>query len=236
MEWLKKNKKIMIVIAIVIIVALCIGLWSCSASEKNEKKVAKLEEVEITEEEKGKVTKKEKLNNEDEDVKEVEVKEEVKEDAKDEKETTKSEKTETPKKEETKKETSTSKKEDTKKEDTKKEEHSHDWVEVYKEVDNGHYENVCVKEAWTEEVTKTKKVAAEICKGCGHVMFTQEDIVAHTKPAMLAGRYECGTYKTGYVDVEVTETVEHPAEYEKIWVPKIEKVLVGYECSCGETK
>lgn len=221
------------VVLLGVVIVLTVGIVSCSMSDRasvedNEKVVTQEEKKDSKDEEKEVAN--DELENELEDVEEIG--EEV-EDTEEDSESNKSEKTGTSKKEDT-----TNKKETNSSSASKKEEekHTHEWEPIYVEVDNGHYEDVCVKEAWTEEVTKTKKVAAEICKGCGHVMFTQEDIVAHTKPAMLAGRYECGTYKTGYVDVEVTETVEHPAEYEKIWVPKIEKVVSGYQCECGATK
>lgn len=141
----------------------------------------------------------------------------------------------------TKKETSSTnstKKESniSKKEETKGEMHTHNWEPVYKEVDNGHYEKVLVKAAWTEEVVKQKKVGAEICKGCGHAMFTMDEVISHSKSASLAGRYECGSWYSGYVIQDYTVTVEHPAEYADQWVPKIEKVVTGYKCSCGATK
>ena len=222
MEWLKKNKKIMLVVTIIVAILLCAGLWSCRGNQKNEEQPVAIEDNENKEEKK--VAKLLDVEGEYED--EVEVEKEEKETS----EKPEKEKAETTKKEE-------SKKEDTKKEDTKKEEkHTHDWVAVYKEVDNGHYEKVLVKEAWTEEIVKQRAVGAEICKGCGHAMFTEEDIENHTKPAMLAGNTKCGTYKSGYVIQDYTITVEHPAEYKDVWVPKIEKELTGYKCSCGATK
>ena len=47
--------------------------------------------------------------------------------------------------------------------------HIHSWVEVYKDVyhqEEGHYENVCVKDAWTESVPVYEQRERSICNGC----------------------------------------------------------------------
>ena len=238
------KKKVLLALAgVVLVLAIALGIVGCTSS--NEERVNDKQEVmtekddskEAVEDEKSLLEEKKTDRESDEEVEEnIENSESVNES----KEIT-SQKKETKTSNTSKKEDSSGKKTSSsdnnyKKEETEDETHSHSWEPVYKEVDNGYYEKVLVKAAWTEEVTKIKKVGAEICKGCGHVMFTEQDIYDHCGSAMLAGNTKCGTYKSGYVDVEVTERVEHPAEYADQWVPVIENVLTGYKCSCGATK
>ena len=121
--------------------------------------------------------------------------------------------------------------------------HIHSWVEVYKDVyhqEEGHYENVCVKDAWTESVPVYAEQARDICNGCG------KDITNnpwdHIEEQALAGNYACGGYHTEYKRVQTgTNTIKHDAIYEKKWVVTkpawTEKVLTGYKCTdCGDTK
>lgn len=231
------KKKVLLTLAgVMMVLAIALGVVGCTSS--NEKRVNDKQEVMTEKDGSKKVGEDEKSLPEEEEI-DKELDEEVEEETEDAEPVNESKETKT---------SNTSKKEDSsgkktsssdnnyKKEETEDETHTHSWEPVYKEVDNGYYEKVLVKAAWTEEVTKIKKVGAEICKGCGHVMFTEQDIYDHCGSAMLAGNTKCGTYKSGYVDVEVTETVEHPAEYANQWVPVIEKVLTGYKCSCGTTK
>ena len=121
--------------------------------------------------------------------------------------------------------------------------HIHSWVEVYKDVyhqEEGHYENVCVKDAWTESVPVYTQQARDICNGCG------KDITNnpwdHIEEQMLQGNLACGGYHTEWKQVQTgTNTIKHDAIYEKKWVVTkpawTEKVLTGYKCTdCGDTK
>ena len=231
------KKKVLLTLAgVMMVLAIALGVVGCSSS--NEKRVNDKQEVMTEKDDSKKVGEDEKSLPEEEEI-DKELDEEVEEETEDAEPVNESKETKTSntsKKEDSSDKKTSSSNNNSKKEETKNETHTHSWEPVYKEVDNGHYEKVLVKAAWTEEVTKTKKVGAAICKGCGHAMFTSEDIDAHCEPAMLAGNTKCGTYKSGYVDVEVTEIVEHPAEYADQWVPVIENVLTGYKCSCGTTK
>ena len=121
--------------------------------------------------------------------------------------------------------------------------HIHSWVEVYKDVyhqEEGHYENVCVKDAWTESLPVYTQQARDICNGCG------KDITNnpwdHIEEQMLQGNLACGGYHTEWKQVQTgTNTIKHDAIYEKKWVVTkpawTEKVLTGYKCTdCGDTK
>lgn len=139
--------------------------------------------------------------------------------------------------------TSTNKNDSTSNSNTNKKEHTHSWVEVYKDVyhaEEGHYENVLVKDAWTESVPVYEEQARSICNGCG------KDITGnpwdHIEEQALAGNYACGGYHTEWKQVQTgTNTITHDAIYEQRWVVDkqawTEKVLSGYKCSsCGATK
>lgn len=113
--------------------------------------------------------------------------------------------------------------------------HTHNWVAQYREVDNGYWDEIVIEEAWTEykDVYETKWRI--LCNGCN--LDITNDTTSHGKSQALAGNYSCGSYRTVGEDVKVgTETIEHAAITEKVWVPKIEKELTGYKCSCGATK
>ena len=119
--------------------------------------------------------------------------------------------------------------------------HTHSWVEVYKDVNHaeeGHYENVLVKAAWTESVPVYEEQPREICNGCGADIT--EDPYTHNENHMLNG--EAGGWSTIWKKVQVgTNTITHDAVYEQKWVVDkaawTEKVLSGYKCnSCGATK
>lgn len=120
--------------------------------------------------------------------------------------------------------------------------HIHSWVEVYKDVyheEEGHYENVCVKDAWTESVPVYEQRELSICNGCGKDITGNTS--AHMKEQALAGNYACGGYHSEWKQVQVgTNTVTHDAVYEKKWVVDkaawTEKVVSGYKCNCGATK
>lgn len=120
--------------------------------------------------------------------------------------------------------------------------HTHSWVEVYKDVyheEEGHYENVCVKEAWTESIPIYEQRARDICNGCGKDIT--DNPTAHMREQMLQGNLACGGYHTEYKQVQTgSNTVTHDAIYEKRWVVVkpawTEKVVSGYKCNCGATK
>lgn len=123
---------------------------------------------------------------------------------------------------------------------TKKEEpaaHTHSWKPVYKEVDNGRWGKELVKDAWTEEVPTYTMVWVTRCNGCGMVLSSNDDIDNHFQSQLLLGKYECGGYTSRQEKVQNgTKTVEHPAEYKDVWIPKMEKVIDYHKCSCGATK
>ena len=100
--------------------------------------------------------------------------------------------------------------EGTKSENEPKPSHTHSWTAVYKEVDNGYYETV------------TTKKYHSICNCCGADITG--NTVDHIEMHMIAGE-EPASYKSV---AKYTET--------KKWVPKIEKVVDYYKCSCGATK
>lgn len=119
--------------------------------------------------------------------------------------------------------------------------HTHTWEEVTTTVyheEQGHYENVVVKEAWTEKKPKYETQYRAICNTCGHDITGNEP--SHIKNHMLNG--ENGSYRNEPVKVQVgTETINHPAVTERKWVIDkpawTEKVVTGYKCSdCGATK
>lgn len=124
---------------------------------------------------------------------------------------------------------------------TNKNEHTHSWVEVYKDVyhaEEGHYENILVKDAWTELVPIYEEKEVSICNTCGADITGNTS--AHMKAHMLNG--ENGSFRTEWKQVQTgTNTITHDAIYEQKWVVDkqawTEKVLSGYKCnSCGATK
>ena len=124
-----------------------------------------------------------------------------------------------------------------------KNEHTHSWVEVYKDVyhaEEGHWENVLVKDAWTETVPIYETKIVNICNGCGKDITGFEN--DHTEEQALIGNYACGGWHNEQRKVQTgTNTINHDAVYEKKWVVDkaawTEKVLSGYKCSsCGATK
>ena len=125
----------------------------------------------------------------------------------------------------------------------KEESHTHTWVEVYKDVshaEEGHWENILVKDAWTELVPVYKEQEIYICNGCGADITSDPD--SHMYEALLSGNTKCAGYHSEWKQVQVgTNTIKHDAVYEKKWIVDkaawIEKVLSGYKCSsCGATK
>ena len=121
--------------------------------------------------------------------------------------------------------------------------HTHTWKEVTTTVyheEQGHYENVVVKEAWTEKKPVYETQARDICNSC-NADLTGTNIAQHVKEHMINGT-DKGGHRTEYKKVQVgTETINHPAVTERKWVIDkpawTEKVVTGYKCSdCGATK
>lgn len=121
--------------------------------------------------------------------------------------------------------------------------HTHTWEEVTTTVyheEQGHYENVVVKEAWTEKKPVYETQARDICNSC-NADLTGTNIAQHVKEHMINGT-DKGGHRTEYKKVQVgTETINHPAVTERKWVIDkpawTEKVVTGHKCSgCGATK
>ena len=119
--------------------------------------------------------------------------------------------------------------------------HTHNWVEITNVIhheEQGHYENVLVSEAWTEEVPIYEEQARSICNGCGADITG--NTTEHNRNHVLNG--EKGGYHVEYIEVQVgTNKINHDAVYENKWVVDKaawdETVTTGYKCSsCGETK
>lgn len=125
--------------------------------------------------------------------------------------------------------------------------HQHTWEAQYRTVhhdEEGHYEDVCVKEAYDEPIYEghyfctycRKDITASgegpaHCVGCGPPM-PEDD------PFWEPGATEGSSYSTGRVQVGTTH---HEAVYEKKWIVDKkaydEQVLDGYKCTtCGVTK
>lgn len=121
--------------------------------------------------------------------------------------------------------------------------HTHNWVVQTKQVphkEEGHYENVLVKPAWTEEVPVYEERERSICNGCGKDITA--DPYKHMKEALSQGNTKCSGYHSEWKKVQVgTKTVKHEAVYKKKWVVDkkawTETVVTGHKCSgCGQTK
>lgn len=86
--------------------------------------------------------------------------------------------------------------------ETPKPEHVHNWVAVTEQVKHdevGHWEDVVIKEAWTESVPVYEEQARSICNGCGQDITG--NTTAHMKDQMLAGNMACGGYHVEYKQV-----------------------------------
>lgn len=120
--------------------------------------------------------------------------------------------------------------------------HTHSWNPVTTTINHpeeGHWENVVVKEAWTEVVPVYEDEERYICNGCGADITNDPD--THMYEALLAGNTKCAGYHTEWKKVQIgTETINHPAVTEKKWIVDkaawTETVTTGYSCSCGATK
>lgn len=125
--------------------------------------------------------------------------------------------------------------------------HQHTWEVQYRTVhhdEEGHYENVCVKEAYDEPIYETHNfctycgiditatgVGLGHCTVCGPPM-PEDD------PFWEPGATEGSSYSSGHVQVGTTH---HEAVYEKKWIVDKkaydEQVPNGYKCTiCGATK
>lgn len=122
-------------------------------------------------------------------------------------------------------------------------EHTHNWVAQYKTVnvpEQGHNEQVLVKDAWDEQVPITEMRAHDICNQCG-ADLTGTDIPAHMENSYLNGG-NCGGHHTEWRETVVGyKTVHHDAVYETKYVvdspATTKQELTGYKCSsCGKTK
>ena len=120
-------------------------------------------------------------------------------------------------------------------------EHTHNWVAQYKTVnvpEQGHNEQVLVKDAWDEQVPITEMKEHSICNQCGADITA--DPWGHTKQHAL--NHEGGGFHSVWIE-EVTgyNTVHHDAVYETRYVvdspATTKQELAGYKCSgCGKTK
>lgn len=123
-----------------------------------------------------------------------------------------------------------------------KEQHTHSWVkhtETIPHEEKGHWEKVCVKEAWVEEIPKYEQVEINVCNGCKKKI--EGNPADHVKEQVLAGNYKCGGHHTQLEEVPTGEvyTIPHDAEYEEQWVVDEKawtETKVTYSCSCGATK
>lgn len=118
--------------------------------------------------------------------------------------------------------------------------HTHSWNPITEQVHHdevGHWEDVVVTPAWTEEIPVYEEQYRAICNTCGADITGSE--AAHVRNHMLNG--ENGSYRNEPTKVQVaTNNVNHPAVTEKKWVIDkaawTETVTVGHSCSCGATK
>lgn len=120
--------------------------------------------------------------------------------------------------------------------------HTHNWNPITDQVyhdEVGHWEDVVLTPAWTENVPVYEERELSICNGCGKDITN--DPWGHIEEQMLQGNISCGGYHSQWQQVQVgTNAVNHPAVTEKKWVVDkaawTETVTTGYSCSCGATK
>ena len=121
--------------------------------------------------------------------------------------------------------------------------HTHNWVAQYKTVnvpEQGHNEQVLVKDAWDEQVPITEMKAFDICSTCG-AELTSATASAHVKNHMINGEDKGGWHTEWREVVTGYNTVHHDAVYETRYVvdspATTKQELTGYKCSsCGKTK
>lgn len=126
--------------------------------------------------------------------------------------------------------------------------HQHTWEAQYRTIhhdEEGHYENVCVQEAYDEPVYGTHYV----CNYCGldlDLAGTNPDTHCtvcgppYPPDHPLYGQFETQGSSYGTIRVQV-DTTHHEAVYEKRWIVDKkaydEQVPNGYKCTtCGATK
>lgn len=120
--------------------------------------------------------------------------------------------------------------------------HTHNWVAVTSNVQHdevGHFEEIIVSEAWTESIPVYKDMEIAICNGCGADITS--DPWGHIESQVLLENFNCSGFHSEWEQIQTgSETVNHPAVYEKKWVVDTaawnETVITGYTCDCGETK
>ncbi|MCM1494493.1 MAG: hypothetical protein NC089_01680 [Bacteroides sp.] len=125
--------------------------------------------------------------------------------------------------------------------------HQHTWQAQYRTVhhdEEGHYGNVCVKEAYDEPIYEGHYV----CNYCGKDITASgegpDHCIACGPPYppdhLLYGQFETQGSSYGTIRVQVG-TTHHEAVYEEKWIVDKkaydEQVLDGYKCTtCGATK
>lgn len=121
--------------------------------------------------------------------------------------------------------------------------HSHSWKAVTKVVhhkEQGHYENVLVKPAWTENVPIYEERARDICNDCNKDLtdLSSKEFKEHGINHIKNGGK--GSWRTEWNKVQVgTKKVKHDAVYKKKWVvdkKAYDETITSYKCSCGATK
>lgn len=144
--------------------------------------------------------------------------------------------------------------EPSKPEEPEKPAHTHDYKPVYKTVhheEEGHYEKVCVKEAWDEEVPIYEEKEVFICVTCSggwagvettpYIMETNEERLEHGAKHLRDEIPGSSQYTVRSIKTQTgTKTVHHDAEYKNQWVVDKkawdEQVIDYYICECGKRK
>lgn len=115
-------------------------------------------------------------------------------------------------------------------------EHSHTWIEQYKEVEHPavtHQEKVCVQEAYDEEVYKKHWFCSECGLDFTLANFSEYDITIHC--------FDCQGGSSYYSRTVLDHTIHHEPVFETVIVTDTEAytetILMGYICSeCGAWK
>lgn len=123
-----------------------------------------------------------------------------------------------------------------------KNEHNHTWVEVYKDAvhaEEGHWEDVVIKPAWTESIPVYEDREFMICNDCG-AELNASNCYDHVEDHLINGGK--GSWREEWRQVQVgSNSINHQAVTEKRWIVDksawTEKVLSGHKCSsCGQAK
>ena len=120
--------------------------------------------------------------------------------------------------------------------------HTHSWVAVTSNVHHeevGHFEEIMVSESWTESIPVYEDKEIAICNGCGADITS--DPWGHIESQALLENFNCSGFHSEWEKIQTgSNTVNHPAVYEKKWVVDTaawnETVITGYTCNCGATK